>query len=205
MAVSFGAGALAPMHGGMSHGVAMPMLMLPTWVQIAGVVLFLVVAALHVRHALGKLLWTRVWHGAHELMAFGMIAMLVPAISSAVSGPLGTGLFGLAAVLALVRAGFESVRARRWLWVLTAVDLAAMAYMFAMPMLPWVTWLLASWLLVQAAGWAVRFLVPVEEGGQDHGDLPLRLSLVAMDLGMVAMLAAMQVAMQAMRAMHGMM
>jgi len=213
-AVSFEAGALGPthgtpmhgmpMHGGMSHGVAMPMMSLPTWVQIAGVVLFLAVAALHLRHALGKQLWTRVWHGAHELMAFGMIAMLVPAISAAVSGALGAGLFGLAAVLGLVRAGFEAVPARRWLWVLTAVDLGAMAYMFALPGLPWLTWLLAAWLLVQAAGWAVRFLVPVEEGGSDHRDLPLRASLVVMDLGMVAMLVGMQLAMSAMPAMHGM-
>lgn len=202
MAVS--SGALAPMHGGMSHGTGMSVaMMLPAWVPIVGVVLFLLVAVLHVRHALGKQLWTRVWHVAHVLMAFGMIAMLVPSISMVVAGPVGTGLFGLAAVLALVRAGFERFSARRWLWVLTAVDLGAMAYMLATPMLPWLTLLLAAWLLVQAIGWAARFLVPVEEDGSGHHDLPLRVSLVIMDLGMAAMLVGMQIFMQAVQAAHG--
>lgn len=184
-------------HGVIQHGMGgMPgmsgELPLPGWVRVAGVVLFLAVVVLHVRHAVGKQVPTRVWHGAHVLMALGMVVMLVPAAAGAASGAVGAAVFVLAAVLALVGAGFD--RVRRVVWVLTAVELGAMACMLAMPPVMWLAWVLVAWLVVQAAVWAGRLVVPAEEGSHD---LPLRLSLVVMDLGMAAMLAGMPFGMHA--------
>lgn len=169
---------------------------LPGWVRIVGGSLFLLVVVVHIRHTIGKQVWTRIWHGAHVLMALGMIAMLLPGPAGAVSGPIGAGVFGLAAVFALGRAAFET---RGLLWALTAVELGAMADMLAMPSVVWLSWVLAGWLVLQAAGWASRLLKPVDEA--EHHELPLRLSLVIMDLGMAAMLAAMQLGTHS--AMHG--
>ena len=118
---------------------------------------FVLVAAIHVRHAWALGGRQRLWHVTHVLMALGMIDMYWPAAPMPVHDDAGTAVFGVAAAVVVILgvrrpSGGE---ATRWLSALAAVDLCLMAYMFlaargaAMP----VTALFVAWCSIEAAGW----------------------------------------------------
>jgi Domain of unknown function (DUF5134) len=140
---------------------------LPTWLGIAATAVFVVVLAVHLRHLAGGTRGGRAWHTGHVLMALGMIDMFLPTSGMIVSAVIGEVVFALAAVSVggfvvsrLVRRGRVS-----WLWPITGVDLAAMAYMFAMPSVRfgWLTGLLVAWFVGQALGWIIGRLSAIAD------------------------------------------
>lgn len=97
--------------------------------------------------------------------------MILPTRGMLVPATVGVWVFGLAA--GLLALGLVVARLRRWrpgpLWAASVVDLAAMAYMFAMMStgLAWLSVLAATWFTVQAVGWGTGWY-----GGMlEHGGL----------------------------------
>ena len=108
---------------------------------------------------------SRLWHGTHVLMATGMIDMSGPWSSQPVGAGLVETVFGVAAGAAVVLAVLPltgPVRNPRASvpWVVAAVDLAAMAYMFAMASVGSVpvTVVLVGWFLLEAVAWGSGLL-----------------------------------------------
>lgn len=173
---------------------------LPLWLALAWAAVFMAIAGVHVWHVLAPAGLHRLWHLVHVLMAAGMVLMLVPAAMAAIPVVYGGLTFALAAVLIAVLL----VRERSYrrpvgvLWLAAVVDLAAMAYMFAMMSyrLLGLTVVLIAWFVLQAVSWA---------GGRPLGGgspprppeaisrpMSLRISLCAMCIGMAYMLVVMQ-------------
>lgn len=152
---------------------------MPMWLHVVASGVLVVVAVLHVRHAVRAPIKTQLWHAGHVLMALGMLAMFLPLHTMLIPAGLGIGLFGAAAVLALAVFGDDLVRGSRvsWSWLLAAVDFAAMVLMFAQPNVHWLVAVLVGWFVLQAAGWAFK---RVDTG---HGPA-LRSTLVASSLAM---------------------
>ncbi len=145
--------------GGMSmsapHGATN---ILPDWLAVIWTLAFLVVLVLHARHVSETREGRRWWHSGHVLMALGMVFMFAPASLDHFNIPTGFWqlLFANAAgvVVAWIIAQALSGRAVNVLWVVMAVDLAAMVYMwspagFVAP----VTWLLVAYFTAQALLW----------------------------------------------------
>jgi Domain of unknown function (DUF5134) len=206
--------------GGMSmssgaHGTNI----LPEWLAVIGTLLFIaiiVIHALHLRDSHGQ---RRLWHSGHVLMAFGMAFMFAPASIDHFNIPSGfwqlTFANGALAIVLWMLAQALSGRAINVLWLVMAIDLGAMAYMwspsgFQAP----VTWLLVAYFAAQSLLWVTDRMRDV-----DHKTLPgasfsvapggavaisaaeplvcfrdLRVSMFAMTLGMAYMFAAMQLA-----------
>jgi hypothetical protein len=130
---------------------------LPRWLALGWTFVFALILLVHLWHLLVLSGRQRLWHGVHVLMATGMIAMTVPA--TAMRLPIaGAAVFGAAAaligcLLTLEGAGGDRIGP---LWVAATIDLAAMAYMFAMTSAhrPWISAALAAWFVLQALGWA---------------------------------------------------
>lgn len=129
---------------------------MPMWLHVIASGAFVVVAVLHVRHAVRAPIRVQLWHAGHVLMALGMLTMFLPLQAVPVPAWLGVGLFVVAAAGALGVLGDELVRRRRvaWSWLITAVDFGAMALMFAEPAAHWLAAVLVGWFALQAAGWA---------------------------------------------------
>jgi len=129
----------------------------------SAVAVFVVILAVHLRHLAVKGGRRRTWHAGHVLMALGMIVMFLPTgHRMVVSSTLGVGFFTGAAVLL---AGALLVAKARGttlgpLWLLSVVDLAAMAFMFATmsTSVTWLSVLAAVWFVGQAFGWAGGWL-----------------------------------------------
>lgn len=140
---------------------------LPRWLDVVCTVIFLVILVAHAVHALGVRGRSRPWHGVHVLMALGMLDMFWPADEMPVPATPGKVTFAVAAVGALGATAWFSrgERGMSWPWLIAAVDLGAMAYMFEMmeSKNAVVTVLLAAWFLVEAAGWASGRLSTVAE------------------------------------------
>jgi hypothetical protein len=138
---------------------------LPTWLGALCTVGFVVILVVHVAHAMSRPGWSRLWHGGHILMALGMIDMFWPAVRMPVGATVGEGVFAVAALGFLIVGVLPATRRSGppWLWVIQAVDLAVMVYMFAMMSrrVVAVTVLLALWLLLESAGWASGLLTTV--------------------------------------------
>lgn len=135
---------------GMSNGL------LPTWLAATWGSVFVVVLAVHLRHALSMVGLQRAWHGTHLLMAIGMIDMFWPWGAMPVGESVGVVVFIIATVAAVLVTVQQAVRSGRYgLWTLAAVDLASMAYMFAMltTRIAAVSVVLVAWFLLEAAGW----------------------------------------------------
>ncbi|ASW53420.1 DUF5134 domain-containing protein [Plantactinospora sp. KBS50] len=178
---------------------------IPAWAANVWSVLFFVIALVHGWHLAWAAGQARFWHLAHLLMALGMMDMFWPAGRMPVGAVPGEIIFGVAAVAVL---GFIAVAVIRRTppaaaWLLTAFDLAAMVYMFALMSTRFpaaITVLLAAAFVVESAGWATGKLVrtapahATAANGQHHGGevLSMRISLALMGLGMAYMLLAMQ-------------
>jgi Domain of unknown function (DUF5134) len=203
--------------GGMSmsapHGATN---ILPSWLAVIWTLLFLVVLVLHARHVAETREGRRWWHSGHVLMALGMVFMFAPASLDHFNIPAGFWqlLFANAAgaVVAWIIAQALSGRAVNMLWVVMAVDLAAMVYMwspagFVAP----ITWLLVAYFTAQALLWATNsyrrldnHTIVAANAVNPDGTLTassvqplicerdLRPSMFVMTLGMAYMFAAMQ-------------
>ena len=183
---------------------------LPSELRIAAVLIYVVIMVVLLWHLREPGRHARVWDAGHLLIALGMIDMFVPVRPMIVAAEIGRAVFA-AATLGVV--GFLASRLVRggrpdWLCPLAGVDLAAMAYMFAMPIrgYTWLTGLLVGWCVLQAVGWVTRiFFVHTDLGdstaaaGSSHGahsggtahNPSVWIALTVMNLGMAYMLLAM--------------
>lgn len=111
----------------------------------------------------------RRWHASHVLMAAGMVVMFLPTNGMLIPAAAGVWVFALAAGLLALALFIARLRGAALgpLWAANVVDLAAMAYMFAMmsTRLAWVSVPAAAWFAVQALGWATGWLGRVLERG----------------------------------------
>jgi hypothetical protein len=204
--------------GGMSmsaaHGTTN---ILPEWMAVIWTLVFIAVIVIHVRHLLESDGQRRVWHSGHVLMALGMAFMFAPASIDYFDIPAGFWQLvfanGALAALAWILVQALSGRAVNVLWLVMAIDLGAMAYMwspagFQAP----ITRLLVAYFAGQAVLWGTNWMRSFDErtifGGAvsvtPDGALTasvaeplicykdLRVSMAAMTLGMAYMFAAMQ-------------
>lgn len=194
--------------------------LLPAWLRVVAMVAYGAVLVVHLWHLRSAAVEVRLWHAGHVLMALGMIDMVAP--GSAMVVPASVGRFVFTAVAAAVAVGSVAVvwlRRISGLWPAATLDLAAMAYMFAMPGIggSWLPWLLTVWFAVQALAWAAGWLRPMGcHEGRAGGSVPsstvgavparavdrdrehsLRITLTVMQAGMAYMFLAVQVGMGA--------
>jgi hypothetical protein len=219
-AMSTGAthGATTTSMGGMSmsaaHGATN---ILPNWLAVIWTLVFIAVVVIHARHVLETHGERRFWHSGHVLMATGMLFMFAPGSLDHFNIPNGFWqlLFANAAGLAVawMLAQAMSGRAINMLWVVMAVDLAAMVYMFSPSgFVAPVTWLLVAYFTVQALLWVTNRYRSLDDHALVIPNLAinadgtitasavtplicerdLRVSMFAMTLGMAYMFAAMQ-------------
>ncbi len=197
-----------------SHGTTN---ILPNWLSVIWTLLFLGVVVIHARHVAETHGERRAWHSGHVLMALGMLFMFAPGSLDHFNIPAGFWqlLFANACglVVAWMLVQYFSGRAINALWVVLAVDLAAMVYMwspsgFVAP----ITWLLVAYFALQAVLWATNRYrnldghAIVAGPGALNADGTISMSAVAplvcerdlrgsmfvMTLGMAYMFAAMQ-------------
>jgi len=222
MAHTAGAGHMSMSVGGMTmsagaHGATN---ILPSWLAVIWTLVFVAIVVIHARHVLDSDGQRRIWHSGHVLMALGMAFMFAPASIDYFNIPAGFWQLAfangaIAAVLWMLAQALTG-RAINLLWLLVAIDLGAMAYMwsptgFQAP----ITWLLVAYFVWQSVMWLSDRM-----RGLDHKTLwggsasvtpdgavaisaaeplvcfrDLRVSMFAMTLGMAYMFAAMQLVM----------
>ena len=217
-----GAGHMSMGIGGMSmsagaHGTNI----LPEWLAVIWTLVFIAIFVIHARHVLDSDGQRRVWHSGHVLMALGMVFMFAPASLDHFNIPSGFWQLAFAngslAAVAWIGAGVLARRAINVLWLVMALDLGAMAYMwspsgFQAP----ITWLLVAYFVGQSALWASNRMRAIDHKAIGGGGISvtaggavaieavaeplvcfrdLRFSMMAMTLGMAYMFAAMQLAM----------
>lgn len=204
-------GAMSMSAGGHSTNI------LPDWLSVIWMLVFFVIIAIHARHVLESQGQRRWWHSGHVLMAIGMAFMFAPLSVDSLNIPAGFWSLAFAnaaiAILLWMLVQAFSGRGTNLLWLVMALDLGAMAYMwspsgFQAPL----TWLLVAYFAAQAALWATDRMRDFDEhtifgGGVSvtpEGALAasvaeplicfkdLRVSMAAMTLGMAYMFAAMQ-------------
>jgi hypothetical protein len=207
-------------HGGHA-GPAGGLQLLPSWLAIVWLLVFIGVAVAHFRYLLAGEGQRRAWHAAHVLMAVGMAFMYAQSASGELTTP--SGLWRAVFVCAAGATGAWVLvqllyrRAVNVLWPLIALDLAAMVYMWSPSGLSAViTWPAVCYFVAQAGLWAAstyrRYDGRWQLGGGSQFSvsgtgtlsvsisrsqplicrLPLRPSMVAMTVGMAYMLTAMQ-------------
>lgn len=176
---------------------------LPTGLRVFAVVVYIAVVIVHVWHLRASAMTERAWHATHVLMALGMIAMFAPNGQAVVSARLGKAVFTVATAATLAYMAAVVLRGRRlgWLWPVAAADLAAMVYMFALPVpgFGWLTAVLIGWSVLQALGWLTGVLpARADLGSQPQSsrrETSVRVTLAAMNLGMAYMFLAMTLGM----------
>jgi hypothetical protein len=212
--------------GGMSmsavHGATN---ILPEWLAIVWALVFVAIFVIHLRHVLDTHGQRRLWHSGHVLMAAGMAFMFAPTSIDHFNIPATFWQLAFAnaaaVMVAWTLAQLLSGRAVNLLWIVIAVDLAAMVYMwspngFVAP----VTWLLVAYFAIQAVLWATNTFRRLDHEHQIPGisriqinpggtasvaavaaaeplvcELDLRPTMTLMALGMAYMFAAMQLLM----------
>lgn len=143
-------------HGGHHHGMAMPLL--PQWLSVVWILVLLGVVGLHVWHCYTREGQHRWWHLAHTVMALGMIGMyLLPVMAEPELAEAGLRFFGTGAVLLLavtVLLGRHEGRLNP-LWLASALDMVAMAYMFLPGSLrpAGLTWIVVGYLTCEIGAW----------------------------------------------------
>lgn len=151
---------------------------IPAPVAVVWLILFALIAFTHIVHAAklpGRL---RLWHSCHVFMAAGMILMFWPAEPLA-GMPAAFGVWSYiiaAGVLALcVAIAWWRFSQLQVLWLVSVVDFAAMAYMFAMSTLvTWLSLIVATWFIAQTLAWASdlpgRMGAPTDCARRKHTD-----------------------------------
>ncbi|MCH0559715.1 DUF5134 domain-containing protein [Streptomyces sp. MUM 16J] len=136
----------------------MDMPLLPQWLRICWAAAYGGVVVLHLWHAWSMAGQRRWWHTGHTVMALGMLLMYVVPRGGH-DGPYraGTAVFGLLAVAIAVVTVALSLRegVLNALWVASAVDMAAMAYMLlpAHTRPSAVSWVFVVYLAGQTLAW----------------------------------------------------
>jgi hypothetical protein len=198
---------------------------LPNWLAIVWTIVFLAIFVIHLRHVTQTHGQRRLWHSGHVLMAAGMVFMFAPASLDHfnISATFWQLAFANAAGVMVAWVLFQvlSGRAANLLWLVIAVDLAAMVYMWSPNgFVALVTWLLVSYFVIQATLWATDTFRRLDREHQIPGisrisinpggtasitaaaaaeplvcELDLRPTMALMGLGMAYMFAAMQLLM----------
>jgi hypothetical protein len=190
---------------------------LPEWLAVIWTLVFVAIVVIHALHLRDTNGQRRIWHSGHVLMALGMAFMFAPASIDHFNIPSGFWQLAFAngaiAILAWMLVQALSGRAINVLWLVMAIDLGAMAYMwspsgFQAPL----TWILVAYFLAQSLLWITNRMREVDHrtllgGGfsvTPEGAVAmsaaeplvcfrdLRVSMFAMTLGMAYMFAAMQ-------------
>jgi preprotein translocase subunit SecG len=195
---------------------------LPNWLAIVWTVVFVAIFVIHLLHVRDTHGQRRLWHSGHVLMAAGMVFMFAPSSIDHFNIPATFWqlAFANAAGLMIAWVIFQmlSGRAVNLLWIVIAIDLGAMVYMwspngFVAP----VTWLLVAYFAIQSLAWATNTFRRLDREHQIPGisrisinpggtatisvaahaeplvcELDLRPSMALMGLGMAYMFAAMQ-------------
>lgn len=217
-----GGGAGASSHAALGHAAAAGPNLLPEWLLIGGAVMFLLIAGAHLGHLAMTSGERRAWHVLHVLMALGMAIMYAPPTVNpfAIDAGVWQLLFACAGAAVAVRwlAGAGGIAPGNPLWLLAAIDLGAMVYMWSPgTFLPALTWTLVAYLVLEGALWVasayrlldagtplIRWggLTPSADGAAlvvagakaDSlvGGLDISVSMTAMATGMAYMLVAMQ-------------
>jgi hypothetical protein len=211
--------------GGMSMSVAHGATnILPEWLAIVWTIAFATIFVIHLRHVLDTHGQRRLWHSGHVLMAIGMAFMFAPTSIDHFNIPTTFWqlLFANATGVIVAWVLFQILNGRpvNLLWIVIAIDLAAMVYMwssngFVAP----ITWLLVAYFAIQAGLWATNTFRRLDREHQIPGisniqvnadgtasmsavaaeplvcELDLRPTMTVMALGMAYMFAAMQVLM----------
>jgi hypothetical protein len=143
---------------------------LPVWLRVVWTVAFAGVLLVHLWHLRVPSARVRVWHSGHVVMALGMLVMFAPTAGMLVSSRTGEIAFTVAAAaMAAVTVAAFALRRGSELWPLAVVDLAAMIYMFAMPGIRVLSWVLVGWFALQATGWGSGWLAPMCERAREGG------------------------------------
>lgn len=196
-----------------------PVNLLPGPLCAAMVVVYLAIFVNHLRHAFDTGRQRRLWHVGHVLMALGMAYMFIPSSAGApvIAGGVWQAIYGCALLIVVLgmTAYTAGRRAPSGLWLLLAVDLAAMLYMWSPGDLTVpISWALVAFLVFEAGLWASRRVLGVDRswlpnGSYDAGgnlgvlriaavaplarERDLRVTMPAMTLGMAYMVLAMQI------------
>ena len=193
---------------------------LPEWLAIAWTLVFLALIVVQVRHLLDSTGQRRLWHAALVLLAFGMAFMFAPPSIDHFNIPSGFWQLAFAngalGILAWMLAQALAPRAINVLWLLTAVDLAALAYMWSPGGLQGpITWLLVVYFAAQSLLWAGGRMCRIDHKALLAGSVSLtpdgalvgtaaesligssdlRLPMCVLTLGIAYMFAAMQLLM----------
>jgi hypothetical protein len=202
-------------QGSASTGAHAGVDLLPDWLAIVWTLIFLAILVTHARHVLRDDGQRRYWHVGHVLMAAGMIVMFAPPSIDPLDLPAGLWQLAFAAAAGLVLGWTVHKAVIREavsvLWLVLALDLAAMVYMWSESAFrPAITWVLVTYFAAQAVVWVTNPMRAGVEGPARPaaGGAPaatatavakplfcegdLRVSLGAMTLGMAYMFAAMQ-------------
>ncbi len=152
--------------------------LLPLWAQVTWLLVLSAVTATHVVHLLTMRGQQRAWHLTHLVMGVGMLYMFAPWSGQPLSARAWQYLFAAVAVAVVtwLGAALQQGRAVNVLWVPAAVGMAAMAYMFAQHRgsgVPALTYLLAGYYLLEAAGWAQGWFG--EDGARRRSAVPFAL------------------------------
>ncbi len=217
MSMSHGGGhstSIGRMSMSTAHGTTN---ILPAWLAVIWTLVFIAIIVIHTRHVLDSDGQRRAWHSGHVLMAFGMAFMFAPSSIDYFNIPSGFWQLvfanGAIAALAWMLAQALSGRAVNVLWLVMAIDLGAMAYMwspsgFQAPL----TWILVVYFVAQSLLWVTDRMREVDHKTLWGGSFSvspggavaieaaeplvcfrdLRVSMFAMTLGMAYMFAAMQ-------------
>lgn len=205
--------AMGGMSIGAGHGATN---ILPNWLAVIWTLIFLVIVVVHVRHVLETHGERRFWHSGHVLMALGMMFMFAPGSLDHFNIPSSFWQIAFAnaagAIVIWMLAQALSGHALNMLWVVIAIDLASMVYMwtpggFVAP----ITWLLVAYFGTQALLWVTNRYRRLDERPLLAGisvagsgtlsasaatplicERDLRWSMSLMTLGMAYMFAAMQ-------------
>ena len=131
--------------------------LVPEWLGIVGAVVFVAIAASHLRHLVRAVGQRRPWHACHVLVAVGMAFMYAPAAIDPLSVPARFWqiVFAVACVLAALWSISGTQRTPTLMWLLTAADLAAMVCMWTANVSASLRWALVLYLSVQASLWAL--------------------------------------------------
>jgi Domain of unknown function (DUF5134) len=178
--------------------------MLPGWVRLVWVLALAVVAVIHIWHSATMAGQSRWWHGAHTLMAVGMLAMYGPDLLR--QRVLDHALVVVFAVVtAVIAAGTASVGRREGrlnpLWAATGVQTAAMIYMAVVMASPStlpaaLTWIVVAYLGCETLAWLLGLWDRVlarrraSLGLSGPNGVDIRVTLALMAASMAYMLAA---------------
>jgi hypothetical protein len=132
---------MKPMDGiGAAHRTAGQILqghiassIVPEWFGVVGAAIFVMIAASHLRYLRLTSGQRRPWHACHVLIAAGMAFMYAPHAIDPLSVPPGFWklVFAMAGVLTAFWAVSGVGRVATVMWLLTALDLAVMLYMWS--------------------------------------------------------------------------